>query len=104
MPDNRAFERVAIFVLPRAPNLCARSNDRLSGTNSRSRSVDTDREPELAAEAARTAWYQDHYVFNARFERMLADYVGVAFAVSVPHCTSHCTWPLRRSGLGRVTR
>lgn len=48
----------------------------------------TDREAELAAEAARTAWYQNHYAFNARFERMLADYVGVAHAVAVPHCTA----------------
>jgi perosamine synthetase len=48
----------------------------------------TDREVELAAEAARTAWYENHYAFNARFERMLADYVGVAYAVTVPHCTA----------------
>ena len=48
----------------------------------------TDREVELAAEAARTAWYANHYSYNARFERLLADYVGVAHAVSVPHCTA----------------
>jgi len=40
----------------------------------------TDREVELVAEAARTAWRHNHYAFNARFERMLADYVGVALA------------------------
>jgi perosamine synthetase len=48
----------------------------------------TDREVELAAEAARTAWRQNHYAYNARFERMVADYVGVGHAVSVPHCTA----------------
>lgn len=48
----------------------------------------TDREVELAAEAARTAWYQNHYGYNARFERLLADYIGVAHAVSLPHCTA----------------
>ncbi len=60
----------------------------------------TDREPELAAEAARTAWYQDHYVFNARFERMLADYIGVAHAVSVPHCTAALHLALAALGIG----
>ena len=48
----------------------------------------TDREPELAAEAARTAWYSNHYAYNARFEKMMADYVGVRHAVSVPHATA----------------
>jgi perosamine synthetase len=48
----------------------------------------TDREVELCAEAARTAWYENHYVYNARFERMLAEYTGVAYAVSLPHCTA----------------
>ncbi|WP_188575233.1 DegT/DnrJ/EryC1/StrS family aminotransferase [Azorhizobium oxalatiphilum] len=48
----------------------------------------TEREAELAAEAARTAWYSNHYAYNARFEKMMADYVGVGHAVSVPHATS----------------
>lgn len=60
----------------------------------------TDREAELAAEAARTAWYQNHYAFNARFERMLADYVGVAHAVSVPHCTAALHLALAALGVG----
>ncbi|WP_051357007.1 DegT/DnrJ/EryC1/StrS family aminotransferase [Azorhizobium doebereinerae] len=48
----------------------------------------TEREAELAAEAARTAWYGNHYAYNARFEAMMADYVGVRHAVSLPHATS----------------
>jgi perosamine synthetase len=48
----------------------------------------TDREVELTAEAARTAWFANHYAFNARFETALAAYVGVAHAVSLPHCTA----------------
>lgn len=48
----------------------------------------TDREAELVAEAAKSAWYQNHYAYNSRFETMLAGYVGVAHAVSVPHCTA----------------
>lgn len=60
----------------------------------------TDREPELAAEAARTAWYGNHYAYNARFERMLADYVGVAHAVSLPHCTAGLHLALVALGVG----
>lgn len=48
----------------------------------------TPREGELAAEAAMGAWGPDHYRFNARFETMLAEHVGVRHAVSVPHATS----------------
>ena len=60
----------------------------------------TGREPELAAEAARTAWYANHYVFNARFERAVADYVGVQHAVSVPHCTAALHLILAAAGIG----
>ena len=60
----------------------------------------TEREVELAAEAARTAWRQNHYAYNARFERMLADYVGVAHAVSVPHATAALHLALAALGIG----
>jgi perosamine synthetase len=60
----------------------------------------TEREPELAAEAARTAWYGNHYAFNARFERMLADYIGVAHAVSLPHATAALHLALAALGVG----
>jgi perosamine synthetase len=60
----------------------------------------TDREVELCAEAARAAWYENHYVYNARFERMLADYVGVAYAVSLPHCTAALHLALAARGIG----
>jgi perosamine synthetase len=60
----------------------------------------TEREVELAAEAARTAWRQNHYAYNARFERMLADYVGVAYAVSVPHATAALHLALAALGVG----
>jgi perosamine synthetase len=60
----------------------------------------TDREVELTAEAARTAWFQNHYVFNERFECAVADYVGVRYAVSVPHCTAALHLALAASGIG----
>jgi perosamine synthetase len=60
----------------------------------------TDREVELAAEAARTAWHKDHYVFNERFEHAVAEYVGVRYAVSVPHCTAALHLALAATGIG----
>ena len=60
----------------------------------------TEREVELAQEAARTAWYQNHYAFNARFERMLAEYVSVRYTVSVPHCTAALHLALAALGIG----
>ncbi len=60
----------------------------------------TEREVELVAEAARTAWRQNHYAYNARFERMVADYVGVGHAVSVPHCTAALHLALAALGVG----
>jgi perosamine synthetase len=60
----------------------------------------SDREIELVAQAARTGWYENHYAFNARFERLLADYVGVAYAVSLPHCTAALHLALAALGVG----
>lgn len=60
----------------------------------------TEREGDLAREAAMTAWGPDHYRFNARFERMMADYVGVAHAVSLPHATSGLHLALAAAGIG----
>ena len=60
----------------------------------------TEREGDLAREAAMTAWGPDHYRFNARFEAMMADYVGVAHAVSLPHATSGLHLALAAAGIG----
>jgi len=60
----------------------------------------TAREGELAKEAAMTAWGPDHYRFNARFEAMMADYVGVAHAVSLPHATSGLHLALAAADIG----
>ena len=60
----------------------------------------TDREVELAADAARNAWGADHYAFNARFERLFADYIGVRYAVSLPHATAGLHLSLAALGVG----
>ena len=60
----------------------------------------TAREGELAREAALNAWGPDHYRYNAQFERMMADYVGVAHAISLPHATSGLHLALAAAGIG----
>ncbi|MEQ9227788.1 MAG: DegT/DnrJ/EryC1/StrS family aminotransferase [Parvibaculum sp.] len=60
----------------------------------------TEREIEYVAEAARTAWFKDHYAFNARFEKAFADYIGVKHAVSLPHCTAAIHLSLAAGGIG----
>ncbi len=60
----------------------------------------TKREVDYAADAAKTAWNKDHYAYNAKFERALASYVGVDFAVSLPHCTSAIHLSLAAMGIG----
>ncbi len=60
----------------------------------------TEREGELAREAAMGAWGPDHYRYNARFESMMAEYVGVAHAVSLPHATSGLHLALAAAGIG----
>ena len=60
----------------------------------------TDREIELVSEAARTAWYGNHYKYNALFEKMVAEYVGVRYAVAVPHCTHALHLALAGLGIG----
>ncbi len=60
----------------------------------------TDLEVEWAARAAREGWYANHYAFNAKFEQMVADYVGVRHAVSLPHCTAALHLALAATGIG----
>ena len=60
----------------------------------------TEREEAYAAEAARTAWFSNHYAFNRRFEELFAERVGVKHAISLPHCTAALHLALAASGIG----
>lgn len=60
----------------------------------------TEREVEYVAEAARSAWFSNHYEFNRRFEEAFASYVGVKHAVSVPHCTAAIHLSLAAANVG----
>jgi perosamine synthetase len=60
----------------------------------------TDREVDLVAEAARTAWFANHQTYNTRFERAVSEYVGTSHAVCVPHCTAALHMIFKALGLG----
>ena len=60
----------------------------------------TEREGELAREAALTAWGSNHYQFNERFEQLFADYLEVGYATSLPHATAGLHLALAAAGIG----
>jgi perosamine synthetase len=48
----------------------------------------TQKEIDYVLDAVTNAWYENAYIFNERFERAFAEYLGVKYAVSLPHCTA----------------
>jgi perosamine synthetase len=48
----------------------------------------TERELAYVADAAANGWYSGSTVYQERFERAFADYLGVRHAVALPSCTS----------------
>ncbi|HWR02773.1 MAG TPA: DegT/DnrJ/EryC1/StrS family aminotransferase [Humidesulfovibrio sp.] len=60
----------------------------------------TELEVSYVAEAARTAWLDKAGVFNARFEKAFAEYMGSAHAASLPSCTSGLHLALAALGVG----
>jgi perosamine synthetase len=58
-------------------------------------------EATYVAEAAREAWYQGAGSFVRRFEQSFAGYIGVRYAIAVPHCTSALHMALLALGLGK---
>ena len=60
----------------------------------------TQKEIDYVADAAANAWYANANVYNARFERAFADYLGVKHAVALPSCTSALHLSLLALGVG----
>ena len=60
----------------------------------------TQKEIDYVADAAANAWYADSNVYNQRFERAFAEYVGVRHAVALPSCTSAIHLSLLALGVG----
>ena len=50
--------------------------------------VITDEDVALVADAARNGWYENATTYISEFERLVADYCGVQYAVAVSHATS----------------
>jgi perosamine synthetase len=60
----------------------------------------TEREVAYVAEAARTAWFENANLFQDRFERAFAGYLGVRHAIALPSCTAGLHLSLAALGVG----
>jgi len=60
----------------------------------------TEKEIVYATDAARTGWYSTAGIYPQRFEKAFADYLGVRYAVTVPHCTAAIHLSLVALGVG----
>jgi perosamine synthetase len=61
----------------------------------------TEREIEYVTDAVKNAWYSQYKVYNERFEKAFADYLGVPFATSLPSCTSAIHLSLLALNIGK---
>ena len=48
----------------------------------------TQKEIDYVTDAVTNAWYANANIYNQRFEKAFAEYIGVKFAISLPSCTS----------------
>ena len=48
----------------------------------------TEKEVEYVSQAVSSAWYGEANIFNERFERAFAEYIGCKFAAALPSCTA----------------
>jgi len=48
----------------------------------------TQKEIDYVTDAVTDAWYANANIYNQRFEKAFAEYIGVQFAISLPSCTS----------------
>jgi perosamine synthetase len=60
----------------------------------------TEREVDLVTEAARTAWFENANLYQDRFERAFAEYLGVHHAIALPSCTAGLHLSLAALGVG----
>jgi perosamine synthetase len=60
----------------------------------------TEREVRYVADAAQNAWYANHNMYHARFEKTFADHLGVPFTMALPSCTSAIHLSLLALGIG----
>ena len=60
----------------------------------------TQKEIDYVTDAVTNAWYGNANMYNERFEKAFAEYIGVRYAVSLPSCTSAIHLSLLALGVG----
>lgn len=60
----------------------------------------TQKEIDYVTDAVTNAWYGNANIYQERFEKTFADYLGVSFAISLPSCTSAIHLSLLALGIG----
>lgn len=60
----------------------------------------TRKEIDYVTDAVANAWYANANIYNERFEKAFAEYLGVKFAISLPSCTSAIHLSLLSFGVG----
>lgn len=60
----------------------------------------SEKEIKYVTDAVANAWYNKANMYNDRFERNFADYLGVRFAIALPSCTSAIHLSLAALGIG----
>lgn len=60
----------------------------------------TQKEIDYVTDAVTNAWYSKANIYNERFERAFANYLGVKYAITLPSCTSAIHLSLLALGIG----
>lgn len=60
----------------------------------------TQKEIDSVADATANAWYGNANMYNERFEKAFAEYIGLRYAISLPSCTSAIHLSLMALGVG----
>jgi perosamine synthetase len=60
----------------------------------------TKKEIDYVTDAVANAWYANANIYNERFEKAFAEYLGVKYAISLPSCTSAIHLSLLSFGVG----
>ena len=60
----------------------------------------TQKEIDYVTDAVTNAWYANANIYNQRFEKAFAEYIGIQFAISLPSCTSAIHLSLLSLGVG----
>lgn len=60
----------------------------------------TQKEIDYVTDAVTNAWYSNANIYNEKFEKAFADYIGVGYAITLPSCTSAIHLSLVAAGIG----